>query len=155
MPQVKDQFGNFKTENFAELRMKAFGATDSGEPKAANGIEQAPARFVCPSLKCLQLSPQAVSVLCRLALTAIQRPNGALASTPRHWDAVAECQVPTWLTVVQGVFFPSGLVNQSLVTAAAGSGSRDGREERVSLCSYLKRVLSFRWGTEAQGARAA
>eukprot|EP00891_Asterochloris_glomerata_P002642 jgi/Astpho2/2642/fgenesh1_pm.00049_%23_6_t len=41
---VKDQFGNFKTENFAELRMKAFGATDSAESKAANGIEQAPAR---------------------------------------------------------------------------------------------------------------
>ena len=69
MLQVKDQFGNFKTENFAELRMKAFGATDSGEPKAANGIEQAPARWVCVSLKCLQPPPQAAVMLCRLALT--------------------------------------------------------------------------------------
>ena len=82
MLQVKDQFGNFKTENFAELRMKAFGATDSGEPKAANGIEQAPARFVCPSLKCLQVSPLAASVLCRLALTASLGPNGAREPRP-------------------------------------------------------------------------
>ena len=75
MLQVKDQFGNFKTENFAELRLKAFGATDSGEPKAANGIEQAPARWVGVSLKCLQLSPQAAARLCWLPLTAIVGPN--------------------------------------------------------------------------------
>ena len=42
-----------------------------------------------------------------------------------------------------------------LVKAAAGSGTRSGKEERASLCYCQTQVLSFRRNTQGAGARAA
>ena len=112
MLQVKDQFGNFKTDNFAELRMKAFGATDSGEPKAANGkaangIEQAPARCVCAGVclsTCSYLLRQQPCWAGWLSQPFLG-PNdmGALVSTLRHVMLQQQTMSPALLTVLQGV----------------------------------------------------